>query len=85
MYVDKGRYARSKFVKVSATLIVNTWFCFSIKAGPKNTWKVEADGSNYVCNCPDFARRGGLCKHIIAVMEFRGEEICLDDEKDIDF
>ena len=42
---------------------------------------VELTGQGWTCSCPDFAKRGamvGPCKHIYAVLAWKGELRCLE-------
>lgn len=54
-----------------------------VNASGVNTWQVKgSDATPYTvtlqpivtCSCPDHAKRGLPCKHILAVMELAGEQ-----------
>lgn len=47
--------------------------------GGKQTWLVSLEDEKYVCNCPDFTRRGKPCKHMIAVFLKLGLEVIPDE------
>lgn len=73
MVVEEGRSERSKEVFVRATLMDDKWICKSENS--RNEWMVWKENGGYGCSCPDFKKRGGPCKHIIAVMKENNKEI----------
>jgi len=62
-------------LKVGKTLFGVLW-----DSKPGEMYIVELAGGRWACTCPDFEKRGewlGVCKHIAAVLAYKGELRCV--------
>lgn len=77
-----NRYGRGQVLAVASTIrkvvprttSAQLWKVESETVQNKFYGVLEKRDGSFLCDCPDFANRGKMCKHIFAVIFYQGKE-----------